>query len=96
MSRFEHQWHKLTTLARQAPANQASLPFGFATRVAATGLAAPAESPWASFERYALRGLLAAVTVCAAAVAFNLVSVPNGPDDFPFTDDTVSQVLDFS
>lgn len=96
MSRFDDQWHQLTTLARQVPVTRATPPFGFATRVAATGLAAPAESPWASFERYALRGLLAAVTICAAAVTFNFTSVSSGQDDFLFADETVSQVLDFS
>lgn len=97
MNRFDHQWQKLTALARQAPREESvPAPFGFATRLAATGLAAPAENPWASFERYALRGLLAAVTVSAAAVAFNLTSGANGAEDFLFADDTVSQILDFS
>jgi hypothetical protein len=96
MNKFDQQWQKLTTLARQAPTPDASAPYGFATRMAAAGLAAPAESPWAGFERYALRGLLAAATLCVAAVAFNLSAVLGSHDDEAELDDTVSQVLDLS
>lgn len=97
MNRFDHQWQKLTALARQAPLEDAArAPFGFATRMAATGLAQRPSSPWARFERYAFRGLLAAVMVSAAAVAFNFTTAPAGQDEFLFADDTVSQILDFS
>lgn len=97
MNRFDHQWQKLTSRARQAPLEDAApAPFGFATRMAAIGLAARPPRPGARFERYALRGLLAAVTVSAAAVAFNFTTAPAGQDEFLFADDTVSQILDFS
>lgn len=69
MSQFDQQWRNLVALARQAPASDVEAPFGFATRVAAQAALAPA--PWASLERFAVRGLLAASTCCVAAVAFN-------------------------
>ncbi len=96
MNKFDQQWQKLTALARQAPVGDTSAPYGFATRMAAAGLSAPAESPWAGFERYALRGLLAATTLCVAAVAFNLSAMTGNHDDEVELDDTVSQVLDLS
>lgn len=96
MNQFDQQWQKLTALARQAPSSDAQAPYGFATRLAATAMTAPAESAWAGFERYALRGLLAAATLCVAAIAFNLTAVIGGHDDDLDLDDTVSQVLDLS
>ena len=96
MNKFDQQWQKLTALARQVPVRDAQAPYGFATRMAATAMAAPAESAWAGFERYALRGLLAAATLGVAAVAFNLSAVLGSHDDEAELDDTVSQVLDLS
>ncbi|MEN9404985.1 MAG: hypothetical protein RL091_3688 [Verrucomicrobiota bacterium] len=72
MNSFDHHWQKLTALARQAPADRDILmPPGFATRVAARALAAPAAGPWFMLERFALRGFVAAAACCAAAVVFS-------------------------
>ncbi|HWA24576.1 MAG TPA: hypothetical protein VG734_02800 [Lacunisphaera sp.] len=99
MSQFDHQWQRLTALARQAPANRDdATPAGFATRVAARAGALPAGTPWLSFERYALRGLLAAAICCIAAVAFNLsILSSEQADTFATgTTDTVVELLDLS
>ncbi len=72
MNRFDQDWQKLVALARQAPpsADEPMLPPGFATRVAALGVAAPS-APWGGLERFALRGFVAATACCAAAVAYS-------------------------
>ncbi|MBI3886171.1 MAG: hypothetical protein HY302_10635 [Opitutae bacterium] len=96
MNKFDRQWQKLAALARQAPAGDGSAPYGFATRLAAAGLAAPAEGAWPGFGRYARRGLLVAAMVCVAAVALNLPAVFGSRDDEVELDDAIVQVLDLS
>jgi hypothetical protein len=99
MKNFDHQWQKLTALARQAPDERdAALPPGFATRVAARAAAAPAGSPWAAFERFALRGLLVAAVCSAAAVALNYSVFSSDQADIyaTGTTDTVVEMLDIS
>lgn len=97
MNRFDHQWRKLTALARQAPADAAATaaPYGFATRVAAQAAALPA-APWLSLERLALRGLLIAAACSVAAVVFNYATLPSVPTDDEAGGDTVSEVLDLT
>jgi len=98
MNRFDHQWQKLTALARQAPRDDhdLSVPPGFATRIAARAAAAPAGNPWAVFERFALRGLLVAAACGVAAVALNYSAFTSDQAvDYTATD-TVSELLDFS
>jgi len=99
MNRFDHQWQKLTAVARQtADARDTSPPPGFATRVAARAAAAPADSPWAVFERFALRGLVVAAAFGVAAVAFNYSSLSADQNDLyaTGTTDTVVDLLDLS
>ena len=97
MNRFDQQWQKLTTAARQARDDrEAAAPYGFALRVTARATAQPARAPWASFERFALRGLMVAATLGVAAVAFNYSAfLSDQPDEYAATD-TVGDLLDFS
>jgi hypothetical protein len=85
MSQFEHQWQRLTALARQAPADHdAAAPSGFATRVAAHANALPVPNSWSVFERFAWRGLVAAAVCGIVAVAFSFSGLmPDGSEDVP-------------
>lgn len=97
MNQYDHHWQKLIALARQAPADAGSAPYGFATRVAAQGFALP-PAPWLSLERFALRGLLVAAACSVAAVVFNY-SVPATDQTDIYTTgttDTVVELLDIS
>lgn len=99
MNRFDHQWRKLTALARQAPAEPgAAAPYGFATRVAAQAVALPADTPWLSLERFALRGLVAAAACSLAAVAFNYPELTSDlPDSYVSgAADSIVELLDLS
>ncbi len=97
MNRFDHQWQKLTALARQAPADSGTAPHGFATRVAARGFALP-PAPWLSLQRFAFRGLLVAAACSVAAVAFNysVLSADQTDSYATGTSDTVVELLDLS
>jgi hypothetical protein len=96
MNRFDHQWQKLTALARSAgDEREAAAPFGFATRLAAHAGLAPA-TPWAAFERFALRGLLVAAVFGVAAIAFNFSTMLTESADEYAATDTVGEMLDLS
>ena len=97
MNRFDHQWQKLTTLARSVRDHRdTAAPYGFATRVAARAATAPAASTWAAFERFALRGLMVAAALSVAAIAFNYAEIMSeSTDDLALTD-TVGEMLDLS
>lgn len=98
MSTFDHQWQRLTALARQAPADRDdAAPAGFATRVAALANAAPLPNPWSVFERFALRGFVAAAVCGVAAVAFSFSGLmPDGSDDVPMETLAFNPVVDVS
>ena len=99
MNRFEHQWQKLTALARSAPVEpEAAAPYGFATRVAAQAAALPAGTPWLSLERFALRGLVAAAACSLAAVAVNYAELSSDQHDnyVSGTADSIVELLDIS
>ena len=97
MSSFDHQWRRLTALARQAPADRdTAVPPGFATRVAARAAALPAGTPWLSLERFALRGLIVAAAFGVAAMAFNFSSLLSDQGEDYASTDTVSELLDLS
>lgn len=98
MSQFEHQWQRLTALARQAPADRdVTVPAGFATRVISLANAAPLPNPWSVFERFALRGFLAATVCGVAAVAFSFSGLmPDGSDDVPVETLTFNPAVDVS
>ncbi|HKB55982.1 MAG TPA: hypothetical protein VKC51_00195 [Lacunisphaera sp.] len=95
MNRFEHQWQKLTTLARAAgEPRDTTAPYGFATRLAAR--AATVSAPWAPFERFALRGLMVAGVLGLTAVAFDYTEImSDSTDDLALTD-TIGEMLDLS
>ncbi len=97
MNRFEHQWQKLTTLARSAGDDRdTAAPYGWATRVASRAATAAVSAPWAPFERFALRGLMVAGALSLAAVAFNYTEIMSeSTDDLTLTD-TVGEMLDLS
>ncbi len=97
MSSFDHQWQKLTALARQAPDDRdPAAPPGFATRITARAATAPAGSPWAGFERFALRGFVVAAAFGVAAIALNFVTLNADASDDVASTDTVSELLDLS
>jgi hypothetical protein len=88
-------WSRLVRAARPASeARPEEAPFGFATRVAALGLAARAEAP-ALVEAFALRAVALAGFAAVLAVLLNLgevVAFGNGDDLVAFSD-SVSVVL---
>ncbi len=96
MSRFDHDWQKLVTLARQAPPapDEVMLPPGFATRVAALSATMPTPAPWGGLERLALRGFVTAATCCAAAVAYSYFGHNPEFSEESALDDTVAVVLE--
>ncbi len=97
MNQFDHQWQKLTALARQAgDPRDVAAPYGFATRVAARAVTLPPASPWAAFERFALRGLLVAAACGVAAIAVNYTIFSSEPADDYATTDTVGEILNLS
>lgn len=98
MSTFDHHWQKLTALARSAPVDPTTAPFGFATRVAARAAAAPAESPWAFIEHFALRGLVVAAVFGMASAAFNYSILTSDQTDIYATGatDSIVELLDIS
>lgn len=99
MNRFDHQWQKLTALARQAPAEPgAAAPYGFAPRIATRAAALPAGTPWLSLERFALRGLVAAAACSLAAVALNYTELTSDQHDSYVSGsaDSIDELLDLS
>lgn len=95
MNPHHQQWLRLTAAARQAPdEREASAPYGFATRVAALGLAAPAAlPPRALLEKFALRGLFAAGALSVAAAAFGYSALQSDRESDAISGDTVTEVL---
>ena len=94
MNRFDHQWQKLTALARQAEdARDIAAPYGFATRVAAL---APAPASGLVFERFALRGLAVAAAFGLGALAFSFTTTQAETGDETGVTDAVAALLDLS
>ncbi|MBX7122611.1 MAG: hypothetical protein K1X42_10815 [Opitutaceae bacterium] len=74
----QENWRRLIALARQAPRAEnevIELPYGFATRVAARGLAAMDKGVASLFEPFALRalGIAAVAAITIMALGFNPV-----------------------
>ena len=86
-------WLKLVAAARRAPAEEAAaLPLGFATRVAAQGLAQRRE-PTDFLGQWAGRALALALVVMlsSAAVSYPTLAGNNGNDDD--LDDPVAELV---
>jgi hypothetical protein len=99
MSRKDQHWERLTARARRSPADPApAAPFGFATRVVGLAHASPLSyNPWSVFERFALRGLVAAAVCGSAAVAFSFSELmPDGSEDVPVEMLAFNPVVDVS
>ncbi len=99
MNSPEKAWQRLAAAARRAPADApVTVPFGFATRVAARGLAQPAPAGL-SLERLALRAVGVACLAAMLGVAANYSAFTNGSADeegFFTTDDPAAIVLEVS
>jgi hypothetical protein len=95
MNPHHQPWLRLTSAARQASdLRDDSAPYGFALRVAALGLAAPAAVlPRALLEKFALRGLFAAGALSVAAAAFGYSAFQTEQETEAVTGDTVTEVL---
>ena len=94
MNRFDHQWQKLTALARQTgDVREGAAPYGFATRVAAL---APAPLAGLMFERFALRALAVAAACGLGAIAFSFTTTPAETADETVVTDAVAALIDLS
>ena len=97
MNSFDRQWQKLAAAARLAGDERGdAAPYGFAVRVAARGLAAPAENAGWFLERFAVRGLVIAMLFSASAAAFNYSAVFSDPADDYANVDSIDEMLDLS
>ena len=99
MNTLDTQWRRLTALARTAPTGgEASAPPGFATRVVAHAFAASrGGSPLALFEKFALRGLVAAGVLSLASVAYSYTALTTPLDDeLSLAADPLPELLDLS
>lgn len=96
MSTEEKTWQKLVTAARLVPSRDEAAPYGFATRVASLGMSIPHGPRWALFEKFAIRGLIAACACGAAAAAFGYSSWTGDHESESSVDDGVVEVLDLS
>jgi len=92
-------WERLTAAARRAEdTRDTAAPYGFATRVAALGLA-PRQPDASLFARFSLRALGFACLLTAAAFASNyslIASVSAPEDEMAATDDPVAEVIDIA
>ncbi len=94
MKNPEQSWQRLAAAARAAEGpRDETTPLGFAVRVAALGVAAPRPGAW---EKFAVRGLLAACGLCLAAIALNYSGWSSDRDDDVASADTVGEILDLS
>lgn len=95
MNRNDQAWPRLAAAARRAPAaDEASAPFGFATRVAAQAWSgAAAGAAQSLLEKFALRGLIAAAACSVAAAAFGYSALTAEQDYEAVTGDLVTEVL---
>ncbi|HVU16141.1 MAG TPA: hypothetical protein VHD32_04420 [Candidatus Didemnitutus sp.] len=96
MSTENKAWHKLVIAARSVPSHDEAAPYGFATRVATMGLSVPLTPRWALFEKFAIRGLIAACACGAAAAAFGYSSWTGDHENENGTDEGAMEVFDLS
>lgn len=94
-----HPWQRLTAAARQARDDRdTAAPYGFATRVAALGLA-QTSAEVSLFARFSLRALGVACLLMVAAFATNyslITSVGSAEDETAMTDDPVAEVINIA
>ncbi|HYC70902.1 MAG TPA: hypothetical protein VEB66_06835 [Opitutaceae bacterium] len=97
MKDFDAKWQRLTARARLAPAGaDEPAPYGFATRIAAQAFA-PRGARFGLFEKFALRGLLAACALSAASVAYSFSALAGeSEDEFTLASDPLPELLDLS
>lgn len=95
MNPHHEAWPRLTVIARRArDERDDTAPYGFATRVAALGLAVRTlPSPRLLLEKFALRGLFAAGALSVAAVAYGFTSGSSEAEFDVLAVDIVSEVL---
>ena len=95
MKDFTSRWNRLAGAARQAPAREeAAVPFGFSTRVAALALSAPAPVPWlAAIRQLSFRALWLAGVIMLGSMAANYAALASNEDDEQSIADPVSEVF---
>jgi hypothetical protein len=88
MNHPDMHWQRLVVIARSADERAPiAAPAGFSARVAARAFALQDAEPWSTFERYAFRGLCAAVAVVLVTVTVSYattgseVTTENDPAD---------------
>lgn len=97
MNRFDHQWQRLTALARQVPDDrELTPPSGLALRVSTQAALLTTAGTWAALERFASRGLLVAAACGVAAIVFNYSSFTTEPTHEYAAADAVGELLDLS
>ncbi|HEY4302312.1 MAG TPA: hypothetical protein VGM73_15675 [Candidatus Didemnitutus sp.] len=97
MSTDDRNWQKLATAARSLPLRMdVAAPFGFSTRMAGLAMSTPRSASWALFEKFAIRGLIAACACGAAAAAFGYSSWNSDHENDTGADDGVTEVFDLS
>ena len=98
MKNFESRWQQLVTVARQAPvADDATVPYGFATRIAARALSDQGRPGLvAVFGRFSVRALWVACLLMLVSMAANYIAFAGGEDDEQSMTDPVVEVLSAS
>jgi hypothetical protein len=98
MKDFESRWQQLVTVARQAPvADDATAPYGFATRIAARALSEQDRPALvAVFGRFSIRALWVACLLMLVSMAANYMAFAGGEDDEQGLTDPVAEVLSAS
>ena len=97
MNPLDEKWMRLTEGARRAEdTRDTAAPYGFATRVAALGLA-PERAAGSLLERFSLRalGLAALLTVVCVAANYSTV-VGLFREDATNSDDPVAEIVDLA
>jgi hypothetical protein len=94
MKDFESRWANLVQAARQAPvAEDVSVPYGFATRVAARAMTAERPGWLAGCGRLSMRALWMACLLMLASAAANYIAFAGGEEDEQSLLDPVAEVL---